>query len=166
MCIRIQPGLRLKPSCTPALAPGFPAGRVMPAERILSKFTQPLAGFFQSLSAGWAGTEGSVRRPFTVLLPTSSRQGGPGVCLGGGQPRPARLRLLRRPEPRLPSWLTAQLEPGRLVPASRVSACAASGPSSPSSSAGLRTQLPTENSPSLVPGAPLAGGLATSNLVF
>lgn len=56
------------------------------------------------------------------------------------------------------------------MPASRVPACAASGPSSPPSpgrrSAGLRVQLPPENSPSLVPGAPLAGGLATSSRVF
>lgn len=112
---------------------------------------------------GWARDRGlgtSSSKPST-LLPTSPRQGG---CVQAawnlGGPCPARWLA----EPRLPSRLTAQLVPSHSCQpvVSQPALPLAPAPKTALGAAALHVQLPTENSPSLVPVAPLAGGSATS----
>lgn len=145
-------------------------------ENILSEFSPQLGGFFQSPSVEWAKDRGlgtSSWRPVSPLPFCQHHQGREdrSACSGGcnlGGLSPSTLAVGS------PASLAVDSSAGaeQLVPASRVSAweCvrappAASGPSSQNSPGrrSLHVLLPAENSPSLVPIAPLAGGSATSN---
>lgn len=152
-------------------------GGVIQAHKRTSSPNFPDSWLFFSKASQWdrRGTEGWVRRPLSSLLLCQHHPGREEgrVCSGGGvQPGPARPQHTGCGEPRLPSRLTAQLVQSNScqpVVSQPGSVCAHRGlplapaPKTAPRAAPLYVQLPTENSPTLVSVAPLAGCLATSN---
>lgn len=131
---------------------------------LLSIFSRRLF-FFPPKAPPWdgRGIKGWVPRPLSPLPFCQHHQGREGVFRRRGTwagPAPARWLA----EPRLPSRLTAQLVPSHSCQpvVSQPALPLAPAPKTALGAAALPVQLPTENSPSLVPVAPLAGGSATS----